>query len=213
MATSGTVTIAATSSIKDVAGNALTGTLSRSSTGTKRIIGVNGGGGPNVSWGQGSYYAPPFIADNGFQGNEANPLLTFTSQMAGHNWFSGTPDTSGVTDPAPNAVYQTARVLFYSTQDMIYSIPVDSGTYKLRLHFCQNYVNTVGDQVFHIYVNGSLAWSNFDILAQTGGQMHKAYIAEFNNVSPVNGTVTVTLDPQPTSLSGATLNGIEIVKP
>ena len=139
MATSGTVTIAASSAIKDAAGNALTGTLSRSSTGTKRVVAVNGGGNPNASSGHGSYYTPPFIADNGFQGNEANPLLTFTSEMAANYWFSGYPDTSGVTDPAPSAVYQTARVLYYSDQVMTYSIPVPSGSYKLRLHFCQNY--------------------------------------------------------------------------
>ena len=183
--------------------------------GTKCVIAVNGGGDPNTSAGYGSYYVPPFIEDNGFQGNESNPLLTFTSQMAHNYWFNGTPDTRGVTDPAPIAVYQTARVLYYSDQVMTYSIPVPSGSYKLRLHFCQNYFTNIGDEVFHIYVNGSLVWSRFDILLQTSGQMHKAYIAEATNVSPVSGKITVTLDPQPGNYgwNSASICGIEIRKP
>jgi len=215
MATSGTFTIAASSAIKDVAGNALTGTLSRSSTGTKRVIGVNCGGSQSSYWGVGNYIAPPFVMDNGFQGNESNPLLTLTSEMAEYYVFGNSIDTSGVTDPAPQTVYQTTRVAYYSDQVITYKIPVSSGSYKVRLHFSQNYMSGIGEEVFHIYVNGNLVSSWFDILAQTGGQMYKAYIAEFNNISPVNGAITVTLDGQPGSYgeSFASICGIEVVKP
>lgn len=216
MATSGTVTIAASSAIKDVAGNALTGTLSRSSTGTKRVIGVNSGGNRSSYFGVGNYIAPPFVTDNGFQGNEPNPLLTFTSEMSEYYLFHISIDTSGVTDPAPQAVYQTTRVVYYSDQVITYKIPVSSGSYKVRMHFSQNYMNSIGEEVFHIYVNGNLVSSWFDILAQTGGQKYKAYIAEFNNIPPVNGAITVTLDGEPGSYEGesfASICGIEVVKP
>ena len=106
METSGTVTITASSAIKDVAGNALAGLLSRSGTGTKRIIAINCGGNPNSSSPfVGGNDAPPYISgDSGFQGNEPNPFLTLTSLMAA-NYVQNSMDRSGVTDPAPEAVY------------------------------------------------------------------------------------------------------------
>jgi len=214
MVTSGTVTITASTAIKDVAGNALSGTLARSSTGTKRIIAVNGGGSPNVSSGFGTYYAAPFISDDGFQGNEANPLLAFTSEMAANYWFNGYIDLSAVTDPAPEVVYKTSRVLYYSSQVMEYTIPVTGGPYKVRLHFCQNYFNNYGDEVFDIYVNNTLVASRFETLLQAGA-MHKATLMEVSNVSPVSGAITVKLDPQPgnNGWSSASICGLEIVKP
>ena len=154
--------------------------------------------------------------DNGFQGNEPNPLLTLTSEMAEYYLFQSSIDTSGVTDPAPQAVYQTTRVAYYSDQVITYNIPVSSGSYKLRLHFSQNYMTSIGQEVFNINVNGNNVWYAFDPMAQAGGQMYKAYIAEFNNISPVNGVITVTLDGLPGSYEGesfASICGIEVVKP
>ncbi len=159
VAESGTVTIAAASSIKDVAGNLLYGTLSRNSTGTKRIIAINGGS-PYGTQGVGNYYAPPFVSDNGFQGNEPYPVLTLTSGMNAQYWFDSSVDLSGVVNPAPMPVYQTSRVIYYDYYGQVisYAIPVPAGSYTLRLHFCQNYWNDVGDERFDIYVNGSAQW-------------------------------------------------------
>lgn len=215
MAPSGTVTIVAASTIKDVAGNLVTGTLSKNSTGTKRVIAINCGS-PYGNQGMGTYYAPQFISDNGFQGNEAYPVLTFTSEMNANYWFDSSVDLSGVVNPAPTPVYQTSRVIYYDyyNQVITYAIPVPAGSYTLRLHFCQNYWNYVGDERFDIYVNGSAQWYMFDILAQTGGQKHKAYIAERTSVSPVNGYITVTLDPRTGNYGdNVSICGIEIVKP
>jgi len=108
MAISGTVTIQVASSVKDVAGNAVTGTLSRSSTGTKRVIGVNcGNNALDVGDENGWYfqYAPPFVSDSGFQGNEPAAYLTSGPDPGHYYTYSTTEsiDTSGVTDPAPQA--------------------------------------------------------------------------------------------------------------
>jgi hypothetical protein len=215
MVTSGTVTVAASSSIKDVAGNAVTGTLSRSSTGTKRVIGVNCG---NHHWAQDGYefeYTPPFVSDNGFQGNE--PAAYFTG---GPNYtYSRTDsvDMSYVTSPAPEAVYQTIRAQWDSSTPISYSIPVPSGTtYTVRLHFAEIYFNDdfTGYQVFDIKVNGTVEYTDFDILAQAG-TCRRAYIQEFSGIAPSGGNITVDIVPK-LAVDGyyrAAINGIEIVKP
>ena len=48
--------------------------------------------------------------------------------------FPDTVDTSGVTDPAPAAVYQSYASSSYDGH-LTYALPVPDGTYTLRLHF------------------------------------------------------------------------------
>jgi subtilisin family serine protease len=213
MAISGTVTVQASSSIKDVAGNALT-TTSQSSTGTKRVIGINCGN-TFVSDGYELMYAPPFVSDNGFQGNEPAPYLT---SVSGPYSTPGSVDTSFVSSPAPQAVYQTIRDQWGSSNPTTYSIPVPAGTYKVRLHFAEIYFlghsGNIGKQVFDIKVNGVLKYSGFDILFWTGDNDHRAYIYEIPNITS-SGTIDVELDPHQAQdgTYRAAINGIEIVKP
>ena len=109
-------------------------------------------------------------------------------------------------------------MLYYNGQQQIrYDIPnVPAGdNYKVRLHFSQNYFSNYGDEIFNISINGNVVSYGFDILAHTGGQMYTAYIAEFNNISPVNGVITVALDGQSGNYGwcNASICGIEVVKP
>lgn len=69
MATVGDNTVTLLSGIKDVAGNAFTGTASRTCPGTKRIIALNSGNNYDTE-GAGVFCVPPFDPDNDFQGNE-----------------------------------------------------------------------------------------------------------------------------------------------
>src|SRR5437899_7072891 len=107
MATSGTVTIQAASSIKDVAGNSVTGTLSQSSTGTKRIVAINAGNYALDNTGGINYVGPwceVWFNDHWtFQGNEF--LWNFLTSGGIPNYTYTTIDTSRVTDPAPQAIY------------------------------------------------------------------------------------------------------------
>ena len=210
MAPSGTVTIQASSLIKDVAGNALT-TTSRNSTGTKRIIGVNCGNQSDPADGYQFQYTPPFLTDNGFQGNEA---LSFLTSDTPKTYTATNITTSGVTDPAPMAVYQTIRNEWYNQSFITYSIPnVPTGSYTVRLHFAQIYFNNVGDEVFDIYINGSLAYAGFDILGLTS--KYTAYIRNFTSISPVSNTTTVELRPVlgSSGFYNASICGIKVVKP
>jgi hypothetical protein len=210
MAVSGTVTVQASSSIKDVAGNALT-TTSRSSSGTKRIIAVNCGNN-NDGTAYANYYVPPFKSDNGFEGNEAAVYLgsdtSSTSTIA-------TIDTSGPgSAAAPAGVYQTIRKSWSSSSTISYSLSTPTaGTYTVRLHFCEIYYSNVGDAVFDIFVNGSLASDNFDILSRTGGIKNKAYTLDITGVA--GPTISVQFVPQLGygGIYNASISGLEILKP
>jgi len=210
MATSGTVTIAASSSIKDVAGNAVTGTLSRSSTGTKRLLAVNGGSTDASST---TYvYTPPFLSDSGWQGNEAAPFLT--SSGSDLQTDSTVVSTSGITGPAPQDVYQSRRF----TDDEAAAVTI---TYRLpnmpssgnivRLHFTD--ISSIeGLEVFHIYINDTYKGTYL-----TGDTSYQAYVYEYSSIGlNAEGMIEIDLVPQSSyydSWYRASISGIEVMKP
>jgi subtilisin family serine protease len=219
MAPSGYVTIALSSTIKDVAGNGLTGSLSRSPFGTKRIIAINCGNRGDVSGSpDGLYYTPPFVSDSGFQGNEPAPYLTSSPVPI---VYSSTWPISGEVW-APMEVYQTIRARWYNSAPITYVIlvpPVLPGqTYKVRLHFAEIYFSGVeftGYQVFDIKIQDVVKTAYFDILAYTGANL-TACVLEYSGILPdTNGNIKVEVVPQ-MGIDGqyrAVINGIEILRP
>jgi hypothetical protein len=73
---------------------------------------------------------------------------------------------SGVSNPAPLAVYQSNRV----GPTFSYSIPnLTAGkTHTVHLHFAETYRNHMSLRVFNISFNGQQVLSNFDIIAAAG---------------------------------------------
>lgn len=128
-------------------------------------IAINAGG-PAVS---------PFLADEDFNGgstiNHANTI-----------------NTSGVTNPAPAAVYQTARV-----GNFTYTIPgfAAGSTQTVRLHFAETFFTTSGSRTFNVSINGTQVLTNFDIFATAGAQ-NKAVIEEFNEPANSSGQYVIT---------------------
>lgn len=114
-------------------------------------------------------------------------------------------DTSAVTNPAPQAVYQTERY-----GNFTYTIPglVNSLTYKLRLHFAECYWTSPGQRQFNVFINGIKVLTNFDILAAAGAP-NKATVQEFI-VTPNNSQITVQFT---TVVDNAKLSGIELLIP
>ena len=112
-------------------------------------------GGPAVS---------PFIADTGFTGgstiNHANTI-----------------DLTGVTNPAPMAVYQTARI-----GNFTYTIPATGfaagSSHTVRLHFAETFWTSAGSRIFNVTINGAQVLTNFDIFAATGAK-NKAIVEQF----------------------------------
>jgi hypothetical protein len=132
--------------------------------------------------------------------------------FSGDGFFAGgTPansgtavSTAGVVNPAPQSVYQHERF-----GNFTYTLPnlVVGATYTVRLHFNEFFWSQPGQRVFNVAINGAQVLSQFDIIAQTGGQ-NRATVREFAATADGNGQIAVQLS---TIVDNAKVSGIEIV--
>ena len=142
--------------------------------------------------------AAPFVADTNYQnGNKAA--------------FSDPIDTSGVSNPAPQEVYQTERYAKTQTS-FTYTIPVPAGvSYIVRLHFAELFYNvTTGQRQFNVSINGTQVLTNFDVYHAAGDMSDKAVIETFS-AGVSNGNIVIVFSDGATG--AAEVNGIEIYNP
>jgi hypothetical protein len=101
-------------------------------------------GGPTVD---------PCLADVGYTGGSAR-------------YHPGAVDLSRVTDPAPAAVYETARVGTFS-----YAVPgfAPGSAHLVRLHFVETSVNSKGQRLCDVTSGAVAVLTRFDIFAAAGG--------------------------------------------
>jgi hypothetical protein len=113
-------------------------------------------------------------------------------------------DTSAVTNPAPQAVYQSNRY-----GNLTYTIPglTASGSYTVRLHFAEEFWTAAGKRVFNVKINGTQVLTNFDIFATTGGEF-KAIVEQFSATASSSGSIAVQFI---TVTDNAQINGLEIL--
>lgn len=137
-------------------------------------------------------------AVGGFQADELFVGGSVSSTVA------NTIDTSGVTNPAPQAVYQVQRYGNFS-----YVIPelTPNASYTVRLHFSENYDTGAGQREFNVSINGTQVLTNFDIYA-TAGAEYKAVVESFPVTADSNGQITIQLT---SVISNPFLAGIEIL--
>jgi len=135
--------------------------------------------------------ASPFSADQYVSGGT---MRTVTNAIT----------MTGLTDPAPQAVYQSERY-----GNSTYTIPglTPSVEYKVRLHFVELYQTASGKRVFNVAINGTTVLSNFDIFAATGA-IYKAAIREFTAAANSSGQLIITFT---TVTDNATIEGIEVL--
>jgi Malectin domain len=135
--------------------------------------------------------AASFVADTDFAGGTA---VTTTK----------TVDTSAVTSPAPQAVYQSNRF-----GNFTYTVPgLKAGaSYQVRLHFAETYWAAAGSRIFNVSINGQQVLANFDILA-TAGAANKAVARQFTATADGTGKLTIQFA---TVKDNAQVNGIEIL--
>jgi hypothetical protein len=133
----------------------------------------------------------PFIADTDFSGGTA------TSS-------TNTITTSGVTNAAPAAVYQTNRY-----GNFTYTIPnlTAGSSYTVRLHFAETYWTQVGQRTFNVNINGQAVLSNFDIIG-TAGAANKAVVETFTTTAASGGSIAIQFV---TVKDNAQVNGIEVL--
>ena len=118
-------------------------------------------------------------------------------------------DTSGVTNPAPEAVYQTYAYATYGVGNQIaWSLPVPDGSYTLRLHFTEPDFLSPGNRTFDIVVDGTLLADNYDIRAAAGAAL-RAVAPSFAVTASGGNGLTIQLINQTVSYT-AILSGIEL---
>jgi len=152
--------------------------------------GGGGGGGGAIQINAGGPAVAPYVADVDFAGG-------------GTISHANTIDVSGVTNPAPAAVYQTAR-----TGTFTYTIPgfTANSSHTVRLHMCETFFNTVGSRTFNVTLNGTQVLTNFDIRATAGAQ-NKAIVQQFTTNANASGQYVITFT---TVVNSALISGIEI---
>lgn len=106
----------------------------------------------------------------------------------GNGTTSATIDLTGVTDPAPEAVYRTHR----HGQPFAYTLtgldPLVEHT--VRLHFCETWATKVNQRRFHVEINGTRVLTNLDVFQVTGARF-RPHIETFTATSDANGVIVI----------------------
>src|SRR5258707_996500 len=157
-----------------------------------------------ASWAQtsiainaGGTAAGSFVADVDFSGgatiNHANTI-----------------DLSGVANPAPMAVYQTARVAATTGAGTTFSYTIPGLTagssHTVRLHFAETFWTAAGQRVFNVSINGATVLTDFDIVAAAGAT-HRAIVKEFPTTANSAGNIVIQFV---SVTNNAAINGIEV---
>ena len=134
--------------------------------------------------------AAPYVADEDFTGGATSATTHAIT-------------TTGLTDPAPQSVYQHNRY-----GNFTYTVPglTAGASYTVRLHFAEEYWTTAGSRTFNVLINGTQVLTNFDIFATAGGE-YIAVIEPFTATASSTGTITIQFV---TVKDNAQVNGIEI---
>jgi beta-glucosidase len=140
-------------------------------------------------------------------GSAANQFIT-DGYYSGGTAASTTAaiDTSAVTNPAPQAVYQTER---YGNFTYTFTNLTQGMNYLVRLHFAEIYWTATNDRIFNVFINGNEVLTNFDVFAVSGAE-DKANIQQFM-VAP--NTTNAIVIQYVTIKDNAKSSGIEILLP
>lgn len=143
----------------------------------------------SINCGGGS--SSPFISDTGYSGG----TVIGTSHSI---------DLTGVTNPAPQVVYQTAR-----SGSFTYTIPnlAPGVAYTLTLHFAEFQNSAVGKRVFGVTVNGASALSGVDVYKRAGAE-YKAVTQTVSVTANSSGQLVIQFVPGTAGVPMA--NGIQV---
>ncbi len=153
----------------------------------------------------------PVLLINAGNGGAVGDYLANTDQTAGFNngSFSNSVDVSGVTDPAPQAVYQSYVSASYGVGNTIgYQLPAPDGTHTIRLDFADPNASYEGQRVFDVQLQGSTVESGYDIYAAAGDADFKA--TELTFTGTATGGQGISLDLVNDTDYPALLSGIEV---
>jgi hypothetical protein len=174
------------------------------------------------------YYVVSAVNGAGESGNSTQAAVTLNGgyavnsggatagMFAADAWFSGgntyqttaAIDTSGVTNPAPQAVYQSER---WASPSFTYTFPnlVAGGEYTVRLHFAEIYYTAPGQRRFNVSINGTQVLTQFDVFA-TAGAANKAVIQTFTTNASAAGQIVIQYTAG--SVDSPKSSGIEVIR-
>jgi len=112
---------------------------------------------------------------------------------------------SGITNPAPTAVYQSER---YGASTYTFPSLTAGASYKVRLHFAELYWTATGKRKFNVVINGTTVLSSFDLYAAAGAS-YKAVVREFTTTANTSGQIVIQLT---NVTDNATIEGIQIIR-
>lgn len=120
------------------------------------------------------------------------------------SYTDGAINLSGVSNAAPQAVYQTDRwgVSTYTVPDL-----TPGKQYTVRLHFAEYYWTKAGQRRFNVAINGANVLSNFDIFA-TAGASFKAVVEQFSATANSSGNIVISFTQG--SADQPKVSGIEV---
>lgn len=113
-------------------------------------------------------------------------------------------NTSGVSNPAPQTVYQSQRW----APTLTYTIPrlTPNGAYTLRLHFAESFFNAAGSRVFNIALNGNTVDTGLDVFKEAGG-INIALVKQFAVSANNTGTITIAMTA---TVNNVSIAGLEV---
>ncbi len=132
---------------------------------------------------------PPPAAQRVNSGGSAVSPFSADAFFNGGTAFVGTTTvkTSGVTNAAPAAVYQSER---YGNYSYVFTGLTASAPYTVRLHFAEIYFTSAGSRVFNVIVNGTQVLTNLDVFVAAGGA-NTALVRDFTATTSSSGQIVV----------------------
>ncbi len=124
--------------------------------------------------------------------------------------ISTTVDTSGVANPAPQAVYQSyAYCSAGNGAPMSYWLPAADGEYTIRLHFVEPTDADTTSRKFDIKLQGTVVHPDYNIYAAAGAKL-KATTLSFPVTATGGNGISLDLIKKTTNNRAAILSGIEL---
>lgn len=146
----------------------------------------------NLQWSD-AQPAPKRINCGGgqYRDSEGNIWLPDVYYKGGKTY---TNDNVGISGSRDDELLQTER--YASGETLTYDIPVTPGVYKVIMQFAENYSRRqdVGKRIFHVFVEGILAFQDFDIYKEAGKRGNRL-VEESFEVHAVGGSITIDFIP------------------
>lgn len=146
---------------------------------------INAGGGASSNG---------WVADTDYQ----------TAGWTGTSTATASINSSRVTNPAPQSVYQSQR--YGGIVQYIIPRLSPNAAYTVRLHFAEAFWNAVGKRVFNIAINGTPVLGGFDIYKTAGGP-NTAIVEQFATHADGSGNVSIVMTA---TTDYASVSGVQI---